>query len=424
MNSRHRLFLVTVTIAIIIKLSLFAFAAVHAPQGKILPDSPTYLRLADTLTSRGAFAEQSDSGALVFETFRTPGYPAFLAIFHGLMRIPLDGIVLIQIAMTLLAAFITYKTAMQIDQRIAFLSAAIILLDPPITIFSLTILTESLFLLLISVFMFYFTLYLKCGTSLVKIQQSEISNRYCEEAVVRRYADEAISLLKMRNLYLIISALALTAAAYVRPVAYYLGFIMPIFIIYAVWRENFWKSLRHALIFIVIVYSIIGLWQVRNYARCHDLAFCGSDQYNLSSVGLFHSYARSTDPYTKGMAPLPYYISVSFRSLMSLMTRPGNFKYFGCETLNLGSFIFSYPWMVFWLSGLIYGVMKMGRNIYLQMMLFVALYFIITSIGGLMWGVSERLRVPIMPFIAIISAYGWLNMPSFYQKYAIKKLDK
>lgn len=391
MNNRHRLFrhceatkrpkqsryvLAIIILAIIIKLSLFAFAAIHAPQGKILPDSPTYLRLADTLVSRGAFAEQGEGGVLAFETFRTPGYPLFLAIFHGFMKISLDGIVLIQTAMTLLAAFITYKTALIIEPRIAFLSAAIILLDPPITIFSLTILSESLFLLLISVFMLSFVLYLKSK--------------------------------KIR--YLVLSALFLAAAAYVRPVAYYLGFALPFFILYAKGRENLWKSLQHALIFIAIVYSIIGLWQVRNYIKCNDISFCGSDRYNLSSVGLFKSYARNTDPYTKGMAPLPYYINVSFRSLMSLMTRPGNFKYFLCEPLTIGGLIIGYPWMVFWLSGFIIGALRSRRSIYIQFMLFIALYFIVASVGGQMWIMGTKLRVAMMPFISIISAYGWLSL--------------
>jgi hypothetical protein len=384
MNSRHRLFFTLIIIALIIKLSLFAFAAIHAPQGKLLPDSYGYLKLSDVLGSKGVFAAQNESGTLTYETFRTPGYPLFLAIFHGLMKIPLDGIVLLQIAMTLLAAFITYKTAMMIEPKIAALSAAIILLDPPITLFSLTILTESLFLLLISTFMYLFVSYLKTTDSRAP--------------------------LRVPYYHLILSALFLAAAAYVRPVAYYLGFVLPFFILYANRRENFRRSLKHALIFIVIVYSVIGLWQIRNYIRCHDIAFCASDQYNLSSVGLFKSYTRNTDALTQGMAPLPYYISVSFRSLMSLMTRPGNFKYFECEPLTIAGLIIGYPWMVFWLSGFIIGIIRMRRNIYIQFMLFATLYFIVASVVAQMWIMGTKLRVAMMPFIAIISAYGWSSL--------------
>lgn len=359
--------------AVIVKLILFLFAAIYAPQGKFLPDSQGYLNLADMIIHKGVFALQDASGNLIYENFRTPGYPLFIAIFHGLIRLPLDGIILIQIIMTLAAAFIVYKTAMIIDPKIAFLSALIILLDPPITIFSMTILTESLFLLFIAIFAYLFTSYIKS----------------------RRVGQ------------LILSAVILAISAYIRPVAYYLGFALALFVICAGMRGNFWRGLKHALIFLLVAYSVIGLWQLRNYIRCHSMAFCTADQFNLSSVGLFKSYARNTDPHTQGMAPLPYYVNVTFRSAMSLLTRPGNFKYFQCKPLTLGSLAFSYPWMIFWVSGFVWGIINMRRNIYVQAMLFIALYFIAASVGGLMWSVCERIRVPIMPFIAIISAYGW-----------------
>ena len=379
--------LLIIIFALIIKLSLFAFAAVHAPQGKLLPDSQGYLKLSDMLASMGVFANQEGSGNLIYETFRTPGYPLFLAIFHVLMKIPLDGIILIQIAMTLLTAFITYKTALEIAPKIAFLSAAIILYDPPITIFSLTILTESLFLLLISLFMFNFMRYLK-----------------------------------NRNVgYAILSALILAVTTYVRPVSYYLGFFIALFIIYANGRQNFKKAFAHAMIFVLIVYSLLGIWQVRNYMRCHDTGFCRAERSDLSTQGLFKSYTRNTDPYTKNMAPLPYYINASLRSLVSLMTRPGNFKYFECEPLTIAGLILGYPWMVFWLSGFIIGVIRMRRSIYIQFMLLVALYFIITSIGAQMWIMGTKLRVAMMPFIAIISAYGWVSLRRHWRSEATKQ---
>ena len=372
----HNLFFSIVVIALIIKLSLFAFAAIHAPEGKLLPDSIGYLRLSDTIVSKGVFAARDEAGNLTYETFRTPGYPLFLAIFHGFGKIPLDGIVFLQIAMTLLTALITYKTALEIEPKIAFLSAAIILLDPPITIFSLTILTESLFLLLISLFMFNFVRYLK--------------NRNLNSAIY--------------------SALTLALATYVRPVSYYLGFAIALFMIYASRNKGFKRALTNAAIFTLIVYSILGIWQVRNYIRRNDPAFSRAGKDNICSKGLFKSYSRNIDPYTKGMAPLPYYVNVSFRSLMSLMTRPGNLKYFKSDILTSVGKVLAYPWMVFWLAGLIWGIIKTRHSIYTQFMLLVIVYFVVTSIGALMWDVCERLRVPMMPFIAIISAYGWVSL--------------
>ena len=360
------------------KLSLFVFAAATAPQSKIQPDSDSYIKTAAMLASRGVFGTQNEKGALSYENFRTPGYPVFLAILYGVMKIPLNGVILIQIAMTLLTAFIVYKAAMEIDRKIALLSAVIILFDPPVTIFSLMILTETLFLFLIALFMLCFTLYLK----------------------------------RKSMGYMVLAALSLALAAYVRPIGYYLGFVAATFIIYVNGLRGIKKALAHALVFTLIVYSLLGAWQARNYVRCDTFAFSSIERSNLDSMGLFKSYARNTDPYTKGMAPLPYYISVSTRCLMSIMTRPGNLKYFQSDILTAIGKILSYPWMIFWLTGFIWGVIKTRRNIYLQFMLFTALYFIAVSIGGAMWVVGERFRVPIMPFIAIISAYGWSSLPA------------
>lgn len=373
-QSQYILFIIILAIAI--KLSLFVFAAIHAPQGKLLPDSYDYLKLADTIATKGVFAVQNENGTITYDTWRTPGYPVFLVIFHILMKIPLDGIILLQIAMTLLGAFFIYKTALQINPKVAFLSAAIILFDPPITLFSLTILTEPLFLLLISIFMYMFILYLK----------------------------------SKKTVFLLISALILAAAAYVRPIAYYLGFAVAFFIIYENGYKNFRKYIGHVLIFAAIVYSLLGIWQIRNYARCHDAGFCYAERVDLNYQGLFNSYTRNADPYTQGMKPLPYYISVTFRSLMSLMTRPGNFKYFQCQPLTVTGLVLGYPWMVFWLSGFIIGAVKARRNIYIKFMLFVALYFIVASVGAQMWIMGTKLRVAMMPFIAIISAYGWMEI--------------
>lgn len=371
----RRLIYIIVAIALAIKLSLFAFAAIHAPQGKLLPDSNRYIELARTLAAKGAFASQDENGALVYETLRTPGYPVFLAALYGLAKIPLDGIVLLQIVMTLVAAFVVYKTAVKIDPNIAVLSMAIILLDPPITIFSLTILTESLFLLCISFFMLNFVLYLK---------YKKIG-------------------------FVIISAFTLAMATYVRPISYYLGFMTTFFIIYANRKDGLKKVFAHALIFILIVYSLLGIWQIRNYIRSHNFVF-SSVQGENSGKGLIGSYARHDDPYTKGMAPLPYYINVSFRSLLSVMTKPGHFKYFRSELLRIGGYIFAYPFMAFWLTGFICGMAVMRRNVCLHFMLFVTLYFITASVVGQMWVMGDKLRVSVMPFIAIISAYGWCFM--------------
>jgi hypothetical protein len=249
-NSKY--FFSIVAVAVLVKLLLLAFLVTHAPQNRFQNDSRDYLETAQVLSAKGVFAKANSDGSLRYELYRTPGYPVFLALLQGLMKVPLNGVILFQIFLAILAAWFTYKAAVQIDYRIAFLSAVIILYDPPVSIFSLLILSETLFLFLMAIFLFSFVLYLK---------------------------DNKLTLV-------ILSALIVAAATYVRPVSYYLGAAMAIFITYANIRVNFKRALIHALIFLVIVYGALGAWQVRNYKRFGQKTFSSVIKGNYDTYGL------------------------------------------------------------------------------------------------------------------------------------------
>ncbi len=369
-------FLIVVGTAIVIKISLFLFASIHTPQSKFLPDSFEYLKTSEMLTSKGAFAVPDVSGSLRYELNRAPGYPFFLAILHGFMGISLNGIILIQILLTILAAFVTYKTAIRIDPKLGFLSAGIVLCSIVVSVFSLMILTETLFLFLMTLFMFEFVQYLKSGD--VKA--------------------------------LVMSSLMLVMATYVRPGSYFLGFVMVCFIVYANVSNNIKKTILHALVFLVVVYGLLGIWQVRNYMIFGNAAFSSIFQEDPLRIGLYKSYLRNTDPSTQKMGPISYYINVTWRCFLSIMTRPGSFKYLHWHALTIFGKVVGYPLVVFWMTGLVYGIAKAGRNVCYRFLSVVIIYFICGSIISEMWFVGERFRMPVVPFIAIISAYGWAEI--------------
>lgn len=160
MLKNKKLIIILIVIALLIKLSLFLFMVISIPEAKFQPDSTDYLNTASVLSSHGAFA-LNDNGVLKYELFRTPGYPFFLSALHYILRIPLTGVSFLQLLLTILVAFITYKAAFEINSKIALLSAIIVLFSPPITIYSLQILADTLYLTLISLFMLAFILYLK-----------------------------------------------------------------------------------------------------------------------------------------------------------------------------------------------------------------------------------------------------------------------
>jgi len=409
LNKKNNKYVIrVVTLAILIKLFLFAFLALHAPENRFQNDSHEYLETSLGLSTRGAFARIGNDGALSYNFYRTPGYPVFLALLLGMLKLPVNGVILLQITLAILAAWITYKAASLIDPKVAFLSGLIVLYDPPVSIFSLQILSEALFMFILALFMFSFVHYLK--------------NR------------------KFNMIAL--SALLLAAATYVRPTTYYLGWVIAIFVIYANFRaipverdylpagkagfvpaglamtKKAGRAIIHALVFLVIVYSLLGVWQERNYKRFRQKYFCNVVMDGYRFFGLYKSYSRNKNTEAKNLTPVDYYAQTTTRSFLNLMTRPGPFKYFKSRILSVVGNILAYPWMVFWFTGFIIGILKTRRNIYYQFILLVILYFITASIGGVSLLVSERFRVPMVPFIAIISAYGWLTLLNYRIKRA------
>ena len=371
--SAKRLFLI-ITSAVLIKLFLFAFFVCYVPQGKFLNDTPDYINAAEILSSQGTFALAGADGVLNYDLHRAPGYAFFLFILHGCLHLSFDTVIFIQILLTLLAAGIIYKAAVWIDPKIAFLSAVIVLFDPPVSIFSLIILSEVLFFFLLACFMLIFVKFLK----------------------------------EKRTYQVVISALALVLATYVRPTSYYLGIALAIFILYAGIRAGgFKKAILHASVFLVLVYSLLGIWESRNYRLTGVKTFASVIQTNPKKFGLWESFSNQVKYAPNKIEPAFCYLKSSLRCFLSLMTRPGPFKYFRSAILSAIGKVLAYPWMVFWVLGLIIGVAKTGSNIYYQFILLVIAYFIVTSIEGAGFLVGERFRVPMVPFIAVLSAYGW-----------------
>ncbi|MFH1359572.1 MAG: glycosyltransferase family 39 protein [Candidatus Omnitrophota bacterium] len=372
-------FFLLISLAICLKMFLFVFAEIHEPQAKFQNDSWRYLQTGTSLMRDGVFAIKDQDGNFQPETYRTPGYPAFLGFLREGLGLPFWGIILLQIFLTLCVAWMVYVVVLLMNPRIAPLSALIMLFDPAINLFALLLLSETLFMFCLVLFLVSFIHYIR--------------NR--------------------KILILLISSLCLVLATYIRPISFYLGYFLLIFFALDFKRNKVLKSFTGMLIFLIVLYSFLGLWQYRNNRATHQKTFCAAIDSTLLASGLMHSYAKNEDPYTQGMSPPLYYLNVSSRSFMSLMTRPASFKYFKAPWLKTAGKIFSYPWITFWLAGLVIGIKKGWRNPNDQFLIIVVLYFILSSCIGALWLVGSRFRVPMMPFIAILSAQGWSQIVSF-----------
>lgn len=378
MQKNKKLILIVIIVALFIKISLFLYASIFSPQAKFLPDSTDYLKTAQMLAAQGVFAIDNE-GVLKYELLRTPGYPIFLSLLHYVMKIPLEGVIFCQLLLTLLVAWITYKSASGINLKTAFLSAAIVLYSLPITVSSLLILPDILYLFLLSLFMFVFI-------------------RYIENKKAK---------------LVIWSAILIALATYVRPISYYLCYAVAIFIIYANRREKFLKAIFHALLFLIIAYSLLGAWQLRNYWHFNRYIFT-SIQNDYKAFPAFKNYALNNVSFIKSVHPIFNYIHAAWHCFLSLTTRPGTLKYFHCDTLTAIGKVLGYFFVIFWWIGFLAGLTKLKQNIHYQFLLMIILYFVFVTIAVVARSSSERYLVPIIPLIAIISAGGWVKLKNTY----------
>ena len=370
---RNKRILILIVAAILLKSSLFYLSLSKAPELKIQADTHSYLEPGLSLVTDGVFGSLNEDGSYSHQYYRTPGYPLFLGIFHGLLKIPLNGVVYLQIILTLLSAVIVFKTAAKISPQLGTIALIIILFDPAITIYSLMLLTESVFLFLMSIFMYTMITYLQ----------------------------------GRNKKYLLLSALTLAAATYVRPITFYLGGILTVLILVSSFGKDPKKSILHACIFVITVYSLLFLWQYRNDTHFKEFQFSNINNATVNLKGLYKSYDRNEDPISQGLPPAAYYVNVGSRNVMSLMTRPASFKNFNSPNLKKVGKIFSYPWIAFWLIGFICGIHKARKNVVFSFLLIVIFYLIGATVIATMWGSGPRFRIPMMPYIAILSAYGW-----------------
>ncbi|MBP7508619.1 MAG: glycosyltransferase family 39 protein [Prolixibacteraceae bacterium] len=93
-----------------------------------------------------------------FSSFRTPLYTLFVALTYGLTNNSIATVLFIQILMNLLSVYLVYRIANEIfTHKIALLSALLFAVDPLQIIYSIQLLTDVMF-----VFLFLFSIYFLC----------------------------------------------------------------------------------------------------------------------------------------------------------------------------------------------------------------------------------------------------------------------
>jgi len=224
---KRNLVLGALALVLIARLGLASITFTY-PQRCIMTDSLQYLKLAESLRLQGRF-----TGSEYDEEVRTPGYPLFLAAVQAILKGGIGTVVLIQLLFTILIAFLLYRCGKLLhSERLGLAAAWLYALNPNAILWSLTVLTETLFSLLLLLSFYALTL---------AYQRSQG--------------------------YWLLSGLLLGMATLTRPIGLYL---IPVWGIFALLvlrpKVGFHRAARYAIGFLAAAMLLVLYWQARNYA--------------------------------------------------------------------------------------------------------------------------------------------------------------
>lgn len=212
-------------------------------------DSTSYVELAENLLSRGMLTRSSPQG-MVIESFRTPGYPAFIAVVLFFFK-SLVAVSLIQNVLMAFSVVLIYRIGLLFFSRFVSIGAAVFFfLEPAGLYISNQILSESVFTFLILLAIYIFL----CD----------------EEMFVQKAA---------------FIGLLLAFATLVRPIAQFFPLLFIAFYIFRFRRKAFFAAAILFVSFSIVVFP----WMYRN-KRAYDLWF-------LSDVGVHNFYGYHVPMY-------------------------------------------------------------------------------------------------------------------------------
>jgi Dolichyl-phosphate-mannose-protein mannosyltransferase len=193
------------------------------------PDTESYVAPARELVVHQRFFSDGSP-----DLIRTPGYPLLLTVGLrlGLLK---PATITLQVLLSCFTVFMVYRTAVLLfdNEEIAVIAAGLYAIDPLSILFASQLAAETLFTAVVMVGVYFLVKYLR--------RQS------------------------MGDL--LVSAGALAASVYVRPIGYFLAVIIALGL--AAWalfthRQNKLRFLAHACAFVIVSFALTGLWQIRN----------------------------------------------------------------------------------------------------------------------------------------------------------------
>jgi len=232
-------------IAFVLRFSWFLIVALGEGQAWT-QDSQGYAALAESLYDKGEFSQGGHP-----ETFRTPGYPVFVVLGKVLGDLTW-GTLILQVFLSTATVYLLYLLVLRVcgDEKKARWAALLYAFEPLSIIYSSYLLTETLFVFLIMCFL-----------------------------------ERVYIFFRKKNFkILLIASLALAAALFVRPIAFYLPPILLVMFLLALWKpqcffvdkESKWSKKQVIVsltIFIFCTICLPYLWMLRNEKVANVRAF-------------------------------------------------------------------------------------------------------------------------------------------------------
>lgn len=207
-------------------------------------DTASYRRPARSLIESWRFATEGEP-----EILRTPGYPCLL-VPGLLIEHPRGTAIVLQIALGCATVALVWRLALIAwgDAAAATLASLLIALDPPSVVHAGKLLSETAFTALLAAFMVCWVSHLRCPSPA----------------------------------RLLSAAICLAASIYVRPIAYYLPVVIAGLMPFVPsWPHTRRRDLRHAAVFLIVVYCLLAPWQIRNKLEADYWGLSGIADYNL-----------------------------------------------------------------------------------------------------------------------------------------------
>lgn len=221
--------LIILSIAFLIRVIYFICIIIRNPEGIYVYDSYGYWQIAFNVREYGVFS-QSYNLPLEPDYYRTPLYPLFI-MFSEAIGPEGFSIIGLQIILAVLTCYFTYKISKEITGSvfIAYVSALIIAIDVPSIVMNTLVMTETLFTFLLIISVYALIRYLRSRT--------------------------------VRDLILLAICCGITILC--RPI----GFFLPVFFAFFIFlkgRNEFKKTVVHLVILSLISFLTISPWLIRN----------------------------------------------------------------------------------------------------------------------------------------------------------------